>query len=104
MTFSLTEFVQSARSAAAHTRPVSAVKSLMSRTFVDPQAISNAIGSSISVDDCLMKITRSRFTGFVLNQMSWCLPTIIRCRHFLEFMRDQRLICFIDSQSQVSWN
>ena len=53
MTFSLTEFVQSARSAAAHTRPVSAVKSLMSRTFVDPQAICNAIGSSISVDECL---------------------------------------------------
>ena len=53
MSFSLTEFVQSARSAAADTRPVAAVKTLMSQTFADPQGIAKAVGSFISADECL---------------------------------------------------
>ena len=53
MTFSMTEFVQSARSAAADTRPVSAVKTLMSLTFADPQGIAKAVGSLIPADECL---------------------------------------------------
>ena len=53
MTFSLTGFVQSARSAAADTRPVSAVKTLMSLTFADPQGIAKAVGSFCPADECL---------------------------------------------------
>ena len=53
MTFSFAGFVQSARSAAADTRPVSAVKTLMSQTFADPQGIAKAAGSFISADECL---------------------------------------------------
>ena len=53
MSFSLTGFVRSARSAAADTRPVAAVKTLMSQTFADPQGIAKAVGSFISADECL---------------------------------------------------
>ena len=53
MSFSLTGFVQSARSAAAETRPVAAVRTLMSQTFADPQGIAKAVGSSISEDEIL---------------------------------------------------
>ena len=53
MSFSLTEFVQSARSAAAETRPVAAVKTLMSQTFADPQGIAKAVGSLIQEDEIL---------------------------------------------------
>ena len=53
MSFSLTEFVRSARSAAVETRPVTAVKTLMSQTFADPQSIAKAVGSFISADECL---------------------------------------------------
>ena len=53
MSFSLTGFVQSARSAAAETRPVAAVRTLMSQTFADPQGIAKAVGSFISADECL---------------------------------------------------
>ena len=53
MSFSLTEFVRYARSAAADTRPVAAVKTLMSQTFADPQVIAKAVGSFISADECL---------------------------------------------------
>ena len=53
MSFSLTGFVQSARSAAAETRPVAAVRTLMSQTFADPHGIAKAVGSSISEDEIL---------------------------------------------------
>ena len=53
MSFSLTEFVQSARSAAASARPVAAVNTLMSQTFAEPQAIAKAVGSFIAADECL---------------------------------------------------
>ena len=53
MTFSFAGFVQSARSAAADTRPVLAVKTLMSQTFADPQGIAKAAGSFIPADECL---------------------------------------------------
>ncbi len=53
MSFSLTRFVQSARSAAADTRPVTAVKTLMSKTFADPQGIAKAVGSFIPEDEIL---------------------------------------------------
>ena len=53
MSFSLTEFVRSARSAAVETRPVTAVKTLMSQTFADPQSIAKAVGSFSSADECL---------------------------------------------------
>ena len=53
MTFSLTEFVQSACSAAADTQPVVAVKTLMSETFADPQGIAKTVGSFSSADEIL---------------------------------------------------
>ena len=53
MSFSLTEFVRSARSAAVEPRPVTAVKTLMSQTFADPQSIAKAVGSFSSADECL---------------------------------------------------
>ena len=53
MSFSLTGFVQSARSAAADTRPVAAVNTLMSQAFADPQAIAKAVGSIIAAFECL---------------------------------------------------
>ena len=53
MSFSLTGFVHSARSAAADARPVAAVKRLMSQTFADPQAIAKAVGSFIAAFECL---------------------------------------------------
>ena len=53
MSFSLTEFVRSARSAAVEPRPVTAVKTLMSQTFADPQGIAKAVGTFISADECL---------------------------------------------------
>ena len=53
MSFSLTEFVQSARSAAANARPVAAVNTLMSQTFAEPQAIAKAVGSFIAAFECL---------------------------------------------------
>ena len=53
MSFSLTGFVRSARSAAADARPVAAVNTLMSQTFTDPQAIAKAVGSFIAADECL---------------------------------------------------
>ena len=53
MSFSLTGFVRSARCAAADARPVAAVKTLMSRTFADPQAIAREVGSFIAAFECL---------------------------------------------------
>ena len=53
MSFSLTGFVRSARSAAADARPVAAVKTLMSQVFADPKAIARAAGSFIGPDECL---------------------------------------------------
>ena len=53
MSFSLTGFVRSARSAAAAARPVTAVKTLMSQVFADPKAIARAAGSFIGPDECL---------------------------------------------------
>ena len=53
MSFSLTGFVRSARSAAADARPVAAVKTLMSQVFADPKAIARAAGSLTGPDECL---------------------------------------------------